>query len=75
MFSIVANGAAIQASILADEDFTRDIIVVLNVDPLSLHIEIVDKVIPTTIPRNSLIPITEEKSFITHADDQTTVSV
>ena len=74
MFSIVANGAAIQAGILAGADCIPDF-VVLDVNPLSLGIQVVGEVMSVIIPRNSQIPITEKQPFTTHADDQTMVAV
>ncbi|UJR10954.1 hypothetical protein I4U23_015139 [Adineta vaga] len=70
----VANGAAIQAAILGGEECTPDI-VVLDINPLSLGIETVGKVMSTIIPRNSQIPITEKQMFSTTTDDQTVVAI
>ncbi len=75
-FFFVANGAAIQGGILsgADEDCKIDI-VILDINPLTLGIETVGKVMSKLIPRNSRIPITETKPFTTADDDQEVVTI
>ena len=68
----VALGAAIQASVL-----TGDIqeVLLLDVTPLSLGIEIQNGVFSTLIPRNSTIPVSVDKTFTTVRDNQKAVKV
>ncbi|GLJ09706.1 hypothetical protein SUGI_0114500 [Cryptomeria japonica] len=66
----VAYGAALQAAVLNKEEVD---IVMVDVTPLSLGIEVDDGVMMVVVPRNSPLPIRKETSVTTLEDDQTSV--
>ena len=68
----VAQGAAIQAGVLAGE--VRDILL-LDVTPLSLGIETLGAVCTKLIERNTTIPVAKSQVFSTAADFQTAVDI
>ncbi len=68
----VAQGAAIQAGILAGE--VKDILL-LDVTPLSLGIETLGSVFTRLIERNTTIPVKKSQVFSTAADNQTAVTI
>ena len=69
----VALGAAIQAGIIAGE-VTSDI-VLLDVTPLTLGVEVLGGLREPIIERNTTIPASKSKIFTTAADNQTAVTV
>ena len=69
----VAMGAAIQAGIIAG-DVESDI-VLLDVTPLTLGIEVLGGVREPLIERNTTIPTSQGKVFTTAADNQTSVTI
>ena len=69
----VALGAAIQAGIIAG-DVTSDI-VLLDVTPLTLGIEVLGGLREPLIERNTTIPTSKSKVFTTAADNQTAVTI
>jgi len=69
----VAIGAAIQAGIIAG-DVTSDI-VLLDVTPLTLSVEVLGGVRESLIQRNTTIPTSKTKVFTTAADNQTAVTI
>ncbi|MGI0047423.1 MAG: molecular chaperone DnaK [Nitrosotalea sp.] len=69
----VALGAAIQAGIIAGE-VTSDI-VLLDVIPLTLGVEVLGGLREPIIERNTTIPTSKSKIFTTAADNQTAVTI
>ncbi len=69
----VALGAAIQAGIIAGE-VTSDI-VLLDVTPLTLGVEVLGGLREPLIERNTTIPTSKSKVFTTAADNQTAVTI
>ena len=69
---VVAVGAAIQASVLSGE--VKDILL-LDVTPLTLGIQIAGGLVEPIIPRNTTIPCRKSKVFTTALDNQDMVRV
>jgi molecular chaperone DnaK (HSP70) len=65
----VAFGAAVQGAILAGvRHSTCDSIVLVDVTPLSLGVEVLGKHMSTIIPRNTKIPCTKSQMYTTEED-------
>ncbi|KUK81242.1 MAG: Chaperone protein DnaK [Petrotoga mobilis] len=69
----VAIGAGVQASIMVGET-ERDLVLV-DVTPLSLGVEVKGGLMEVIIPRNNKIPVKKSKVFTTSVDGQTEVEV
>lgn len=72
---VVALGAAIQADILTGSSEIADDVLLLDVLPLSLGIEVMGGVVERLIPRCSPIPASASQSFTTHVDGQGSVKI
>jgi molecular chaperone DnaK len=70
----VAIGAAIQGAIISGELTGKDI-VLLDVTPLTLGVEVLGGLVEPIIERNTTIPVRKSKVFTTAADFQTSVVV
>jgi molecular chaperone DnaK len=69
---VVALGAAIQGSFLANRQHQR---VLIDVTPLSLGIETMGGIFARLIPRNSVVPCKMTETFSTAVDGQTNVRI
>jgi molecular chaperone HscA len=72
---VVALGAAMQADILTGESTLATDMLLLDVVPLSLGLEMMGGVVERLIPRCSAIPAAQAQTFTTHVDNQTAVDL
>ena len=73
---IVSAGASIYGYIMSHkEDPFSENLVLLDITPLSLGIETLQKQMTVIIPRNTVIPTRKTKIFSTDTDNQDTVSI
>ena len=72
---VVALGAAMQADILSGHSALADDMLLLDVIPLSLGLELMGGVVEKFIPRCSPIPVNAHHTFTTHVDGQTSIDL
>jgi len=72
---VVAIGAALQADILTGNSELAGDMLLLDVIPLSLGLEMMGGVVERLIPRCSTIPASATQTFTTHVDNQTSVDM
>lgn len=73
---VVSAGASIYGYIIThNEDPFSDNLVLLDITPLSLGVETLQKQMTTIIPRNTVIPTRKIKMFSTDTDFQDTVAI
>eukprot|EP00163_Fabomonas_tropica_P021283 TRINITY_DN372_c0_g2_i2.p1 TRINITY_DN372_c0_g2~~TRINITY_DN372_c0_g2_i2.p1 ORF type:complete len:617 (-),score=269.83 TRINITY_DN372_c0_g2_i2:201-2051(-) len=69
----VAYGAAVQGAILSGEDSVTKDLLLLDVTPLSLGVEIQGNAMSVIIKRNTTIPCSKTDTFTTLEDNQTAI--
>jgi molecular chaperone DnaK len=72
---VVALGAAVQANILSGGSAATEDMLLLDVTPLSLGIEVAGGVTDKIILRNSTIPASASQHYTTQVDGQTNVAI
>src|SRR5579872_1421545 len=72
---VVALGAAVQANILSGGSTATENMLLLDVTPLSLGIEVAGGVTDKIILRNSTIPASASQHYTTQVDGQTNVAI
>ncbi|MFZ5477920.1 MAG: Fe-S protein assembly chaperone HscA [Myxococcota bacterium] len=72
---VVALGAAVQADLLSGQSSMEGDLLLLDVIPLSLGLEVMGGVTEKFIPRCSTIPVSASQTFTTHVDGQTAIDL
>jgi molecular chaperone HscA len=72
---VVALGAAIQADLLSGQSSMEGDLLLLDVIPLSLGLEVMGGVTEKFVPRCSTIPASASQTFTTHVDNQTAIDL
>ncbi|CAL4325124.1 Hsp70 family protein [Buchnera aphidicola] len=72
---VVAIGAGIHAVNLVEPNFNNNQMILLDVLPISLGIEIMGGIMECIIPANTTLPISKKKFFTTFRDNQKSIIV
>jgi len=72
----VAFGAAVQGALLCGEESMSDAsLVIVDMTPLTLGIEVVGGMMSKVVPRGTTIPTRKGEGFTTEVDNQTTITI
>ena len=73
----VAYGAAVQGAVICGESSLNDSsnLVIVDMTPLTLGIEVVGGIMSKVVPRGTTIPTRKGENFTTESDNQTTITI
>jgi molecular chaperone DnaK (HSP70) len=71
----VAYGAAVQGAIMSRASTATSQLILVDVSPLSLGIEVAGRIFSVVIPRNTALPVKRTKTYTTEEDYQTGIDV